>query len=374
MRARQPTPAGATTSTAARARTALFVATNGVGMGHLTRVMAIARRLPEGVQPILLTWSQALRLARQEGFFVEYMPSLQYLRSEVRPWNALFLRRLHELIDLYAPGVIVYDGVQPHEAFDTLRWSHPAVTRVWCRRAMWRPGQAVRNLDGARFFDAVLEPGELADSSDAGATVAERPRAHRVRPMLFPAVADLLERDEARRRLGLTGERPVTLIQLGSGAALRREVIERLLALNRTDVVLAVSPLDDRAGSVPAGCRRIDLYPLGPYYRAFDFAVAAPGYNAFHELLAFGIPTLFIPNPNAVVDDQPARAGHAARYGMAATLESPDGGALDRALLGLIDGPRPSGLDEASRALLAGNGAADAASFLTALLDGSPRP
>ena len=116
------------------------------------RTTAIARRLPAGVRPILLTWSQALRLARREGFFVEYLPSLQYLRSEVRPWNALFLRRLHELIEAYAPGVIVYDGVQPHEAFDSVGRSHPGIFRVWCRRAMWRAGQAAQNVEGARFM------------------------------------------------------------------------------------------------------------------------------------------------------------------------------------------------------------------------------
>ena len=35
-------------------------------MGHLTRVRAIARRLPREIKPILLTWSQALRLAAKK--------------------------------------------------------------------------------------------------------------------------------------------------------------------------------------------------------------------------------------------------------------------------------------------------------------------
>jgi UDP:flavonoid glycosyltransferase YjiC (YdhE family) len=37
-------------------------------------------------------------------------------------------------------------------------------------------------------------------------------------------------------------------------------------------------------------------FPLSRRFRAFDLAVSASGYNSFHELLRFGIPTLFIPN------------------------------------------------------------------------------
>ena len=58
-------------------------------------------------------------------------------------------------------------------------------------------------------------------------------------------------------------------------------------------------------------------FPFSRRFRAFDLAVSASGYNSFHELLRFGIPTLFIPNRNTALDDQRARARFAADTGLA---------------------------------------------------------
>jgi predicted glycosyltransferase len=54
------------------------------------------------------------------------------------------------------------------------------------------------------------------------------------------------------------------------------------------------------------------VFPISRYFRALDFAVAAAGYNSFHELVGFGVPTAFVPNPSMPLDDQPARARWAA--------------------------------------------------------------
>ena len=46
---------------------------------------------------------------------------------------------------------------------------------------------------------------------------------------------------------------------------------------------------------------------MSRYFAAFDAAVAAAGYNAYHELIALGVPSLFVPMARDT-DDQPARA------------------------------------------------------------------
>src|SRR2546421_25850 len=53
----------------------LFVTSNGTGLGHLTRSMAIARRLGPEVEPLFFTLSEAASVVREVGFAVEYMAS-----------------------------------------------------------------------------------------------------------------------------------------------------------------------------------------------------------------------------------------------------------------------------------------------------------
>ena len=53
----------------------LFVSSNGTGLGHLTRSMAIARRLGGRCEPLFFTLSGAAPVVREQGFPVEYAAS-----------------------------------------------------------------------------------------------------------------------------------------------------------------------------------------------------------------------------------------------------------------------------------------------------------
>ena len=55
-------------------RTVLFYATNGIGMGHLTRQLAIARRLPPHLCPCFISHSQAVDVVRGFGYPSEHLP------------------------------------------------------------------------------------------------------------------------------------------------------------------------------------------------------------------------------------------------------------------------------------------------------------
>ena len=60
---------------AAARRRILFTTSNGTGLGHLTRSMAIARRLGAEIEPLFLTLSAAAPVVREMGYPVEYVPS-----------------------------------------------------------------------------------------------------------------------------------------------------------------------------------------------------------------------------------------------------------------------------------------------------------
>lgn len=52
-------------------RRALFLTSNGVGMGHLTRMLAVARRCRPDIQPVFATMSQAFRVVQDQGYMCE---------------------------------------------------------------------------------------------------------------------------------------------------------------------------------------------------------------------------------------------------------------------------------------------------------------
>jgi UDP-N-acetylglucosamine:LPS N-acetylglucosamine transferase len=60
-------------------------------------------------------------------------------------------------------------------------------------------------------------------------------------------------------------------------------------------------------------------FPISRAIAAFDFSVSAAGYNTFHEVIAQGLPTIFVPNRHPSMDDQGARAEFAQDHGAGST-------------------------------------------------------
>src|SRR5699024_2524171 len=93
----------------------------------------------------------------------------------------------------------------------------PGLQFVWLRRGLWRPEAPAARLDLSRYFDATIEPGDVARDWDRGPT-RERTDVERLTgPVSLTDVLDPLPRDEARRRLGLPPDRPILLLTPGSG-------------------------------------------------------------------------------------------------------------------------------------------------------------
>ena len=156
----------------------LFTTSNGTGLGHLTRSMAIARRLARRVEPLFLTLSAAAPVVERMGFPVEYVASYA---TPARGNDYRWSRRLRgapaggdrrgrpggDRLRRHPP----LRGAARRAAAPTRRGLVPAAAVEARARAGCRCGRA-----GA--FDAVLEPGELA------AVRGPRPdgRASRPRP------------------------------------------------------------------------------------------------------------------------------------------------------------------------------------------------
>ena len=197
-------------------RRVMFITINGVGMGHLTRMLAIAKRCPKPIEPVFVTMSQALKVLREQGYLAEFIPSRQYLDCDINHWNSFLKHELNEMISFYDPAVIVFDGNVPYQGLIDSIKANPAPWFIWSRRGMWRSDDATI-VAREKYFDAVVEPGDLAAGDDHGITTRYRDRTHHVRPIRLLDTTEMLSRDEARAELKLDNERPAVLIQLGAG-------------------------------------------------------------------------------------------------------------------------------------------------------------
>jgi UDP-N-acetylglucosamine--N-acetylmuramyl-(pentapeptide) pyrophosphoryl-undecaprenol N-acetylglucosamine transferase len=348
----------------------LFVTSNGTGLGHLTRSMAIARRLDSSFEPLVLTLSAAAPVVRELGFPVEYVASYGTpgAGSDWR-WSRRLRARLRAAIAEAAPRLIVFDGAHPYQALIDALAGARGTRAVWCRRPMWRPGSNPGALARSEFFDAVLEPGELAEREDRGPTVARRDEAHRVGPIVFCKVGELEPRADAERELGLEPGKVNVLVQLGQGpevASAVKRCLDHLAA--RGDVqVAALSSTIASLLAVPDGIVHLrSTYPMSRYFAAFDLAVSAAGYNAYHELIRFGVPALYVPMPRRT-DDQVARARYAEQAGIGLGTDGPDSDRLEALLDELLDPERRAAMRERLSELRFEDGAAQAARWLAEL-------
>jgi hypothetical protein len=350
-------------------RRVLMVSDNGAGMGHLSRLMAIARRLPPDTATVIATQSYAASVAHQEGFLTEYIPSRKVLDFAKPRWSALLRDRLDHLVALHEPDVVAIDSV-PHPGIVEAVRAHPEVTWVWVRRAMWQRGVGAEWITEGKVFDHVLEPGEFAGAADLGPTVADRAGAYQVGPITFLDESELLDAAAAKAELGLD-DRPAALLQLGAGnindIASPVGRICRHLSGHGFQLVLAESTIATTPMPRIPGAKVVQIYPVSRYLRAFDLTVSAAGYNSFHEQIGFGIPTVFLPNTATKLDDQVGRARFAAATGVALSVENPALVELEEALDRVVRPEVRAGLTRRCAELSFPNGGAAAAAWLSGL-------
>jgi hypothetical protein len=350
-------------------------------MGHLTRLSAVALCGRGLLESTLFSMSVALPVVNRLGLRGEYCPGVGRGWFPSHLWHSYLRERILAIATELRIDVVAFDGVAPYPGIGQARGLLPDVPFVWFRRGMWRPGVNTKQLKKSAFFDQVIEPGELASAADRGATAEER-GAVRIPPITMLDAVDRLTRTEAAARLGLDPDRHTVLVTLGSGrlgdaVAPGRVVLDELgrssdwqICVTRSDVALQRIPID-------GGGRIIELtgvYPLVRHFSAFDAAVSAAGYNAVHEFVQAGIPTLFVPNPATTTDDQIGRARQIAQEGLAlnAAVDSPE--EIRRAVQALVDDGRRSEIAAACQAVprsRAGGGAAQAARLLHDLAEES---
>ncbi|OEO29098.1 hypothetical protein VW23_002565 [Devosia insulae DS-56] len=313
-----------------RQRRVMLFASNGDGLGHITRLIAIARRLPPDVSPSFVTLSSGISLVEDAGFPVEMLLSHRYANLDpavAYPWMA---DELTEMLARQQPDAFVFDGGNPYRFMTDVAAVRRGPALLWLRRGMWQPSQDnAPVLAKEKYFDAILEPDDLAASRDQGATANRRDGVIRTSPIRIVDDGEQLSQPAARAELGLDPARPAVLVQLGVGnvrdvSDAFSQVISVLRRHPEIQVINLVPPISHRPIRHVEGVRDMSIYPAARYLRAFDFAISAAGYNSFHELIGAAMPTIFAVTMRPELDDQMARASYAEAAGCGYALGTDD--------------------------------------------------
>jgi hypothetical protein len=301
----------------------VLVTSNGWGLGHLSRALAIALAIGDRAEVTMFTFSRGFPLAHSFGLRGEFCLDHTSAWIPTGRWDRYVERRFGIFLAEVEPDVVLFDGVAPYLGVINALRRHPSISAGWLRRGMWLNGPNDGQLAKTEAFDFVIEPGDIAAEADEGPTAALD--SIRVPPVSLLEVVPTLGRDEAAAALGLDPGRPALLFALGSGqpgdaVAAREAALRQALGHGDWQVGVVTSPLTEvRNDEVAetAGIPVEGVYPLMRYLSAFDAAVSAAGYNSVHELIPARVPTLFVPKTASRTDNQVARASFLAEHGLA---------------------------------------------------------
>ena len=361
-------------------------AVNGLGLGHVTRLIAINRwirriAMESGrrVQICFLTSSEAAQVLHQERFV-----SLKIADTKVAaaggldaPFYFRFARRwLRHGLDLLKPDLMIVDTF-PGGAFDEF----PDALQACQRTAfIYRPVKAFRAAH-SRYqrallaYDAILVP-EIERRVTVAVPARARNRLQYLGPVIVRERSEVLPRAVARERLAIHGERLAIYISMGGGGdstvdAVLRPVAAALAALRDVHLVVGAGPLyrgDPLGGPNLTWVTQSGVCEL---MNGFDLAVSAAGYNSFVELMHFGVPTVFVPQRRDA-DDQHLRAQWAVEAGAAVCADPADLGGIVVAVERWRDAGRRRVASDAARSVVPVNYARDFAASLLGLV-GRPR-
>jgi UDP-N-acetylglucosamine--N-acetylmuramyl-(pentapeptide) pyrophosphoryl-undecaprenol N-acetylglucosamine transferase len=355
----------------------VFYAVNGLGLGHVTRLLAIARamrRLAPGTEILFITSSEADGVIFREGFAAVKLPS-KTIREACGLRKSTYLKMAQSItwtaIGSFDPDVLVVD-TYPSGSFEelipVLRWRQK---NVFVFREQRRDSfQSALLAATLPLYDLLIVP---HDTIEQAGDLPEPAKARAVGPILIRERDELLGRTQARASLGLPGDFGnlgddglLLYASFGGGGdpeALRAlDLTSRAVAsLDKAHLVIGSGPLLRTTPAPRAGVTVLNgRYPMLDVLPAFDGAIAAAGYNTVHELLFAGIPSVLVPF-GRVLDDQERRARELAAAGACLLCEPLTESGLADAITKLADAPMRRVLAKTSRASIKSNGATAAA-------------
>jgi UDP-N-acetylglucosamine:LPS N-acetylglucosamine transferase len=348
----------------------LFVPTNGAGLGHLTRCLAIAKRLKKldpNREIIFFSTSAAMNLILQEGFLGYHLPSKMVCPEYVKSgeWNLMFQEHLRMIIKIHQPNLLFFDGVYPYAGLITSMRETEGMKKVWMRRGLGKKVHPEVNKK-EKEFDMIIVPKELFIPQEEQKTG----KHYYSDPIIYLEKSELLNRENLRRKWKVPENHKLVFVSLGAGNInnINLTISKILTALRkRKDIFIVISEsIIGKRLQIPEQENLIIIrdYPISSYYNAFDLAITASGYNSFHELLFFNVPAIIIPNQMTKTDNQVARALSAEKAGAAMVIKNESIPEIEKAINMVLEPQKQLLMKNTTQKLIYKNGADDVANLL----------
>lgn len=348
----------------------VFAPTNGAGLGHLTRTLAIARRIKK-INPnkkiVFFSTSPAMHLILREGFMGYYLPSKMLFPQDVTAsqWNELLIDELNIVFQLHRTEMIIFDGAYAYQGLDyAMRNANYKMKKIWIKKDEIKKSVSQVTSFQDTYFDKLVVPGEAGKNYEQ-----KKANYYYTNPIIYLDRSELLDRELILKQWNIPKEYKVVYVQLGAGnindiKSTLGMIISILKNMPNVFIVIGESIVGKRLDVYDKRIMVLRDYPNSRFSNAFDMAITACGYNTFHELMYFGVPSIFIPNEATKSDNQAARSMRAERAGAALTLMKPTLEIMKNAIENLLDTENNEKMRRASRELVLENGADELASVL----------
>ena len=265
--------------------------TNGVGFGHFTRMLAIAKRMKQqdpSLEIIFFTTMPTLHLLKPYGIPAHHISGPKYFRGlESGDWNALLEEELTLCFETHKPSMFIFDGAFPYRGMLNAIQNRSSLRKIWMRRGMFRKGAKIP-VDSIQHFDTIIRPGDAINHSEE--EVNHGLKILHSSPIILLDENELLSREKARYRLGIPHDCRAVYVQLGAGqindiTSEVRMTVDALLKHENLHVVLGESMIGSSIEIDLPNVHIIRDYPNSQFFYGFDAVVQAGGYNSFHETL-----------------------------------------------------------------------------------------
>lgn len=350
----------------------VLVPTNGVGLGHAQRCSLVAAEIAEqGSKPTFAAFPSCMKMLKSYGFDVMPLVSRSTFHRQEHDNDLLNYLRLRQLTA--GGGVLVFDGGY---VFDSIYRSvlENRLSGVWIRRGLWQEGQSNGvALDREKVFRRVIVPNEAFEELNSPYSWGSH--VHAVGPIVQTVSMSAERREALRSSLRVRFGRDfcrLAVTMLGGGVAADRSAqVAAICAMmaGRPDtlhlvVVWPTATVEAGAFTWP-NSRIVKTHHASALVAASDLFISAVGYNSFHEVIYNGVPTIFMAQMSAYMDDQRRRAVAAVNRRLSDIVEPNEMHSLRSKVIDILDGSRGQEMRERLAAIdLPEPGTAEAARLI----------